>query len=78
MTLNETTNDNSRTTDRPVRLGTVVWGFLLIGLAALFFAIARFDFSAFQPGVVAAWAVLGIGALALVGGVLGAILRSRA
>jgi hypothetical protein len=58
-----------------VRVGTVIWGFILLGIAALFFAMARLDLSEVSPGVIAAWVVIGIGALAVVGGLIGAIVR---
>jgi len=67
-------NDNNAT-QSSVRVGTIVWGFILIGVAALFFAGTQFDLAGFNPAVVATWAVLGVGALAVIGGVLGALFR---
>jgi hypothetical protein len=77
--MNNDANITGPANDRSssVRVGTIVWGFLLIGLAAWFFLVAQVDLSRFDPGIIAAWAVLGIGALALVGGLLGAVLRRR-
>lgn len=71
---NMATEDQS---PRTVRVATVVWGFILIGIAAAFFAFAQFDLSGVGPGVIIAWIVLGIGALAIVGGLLGALFRHR-
>jgi hypothetical protein len=62
---------------RPVRVGTVVWGFILIGLAAMFFTFAQVDLSRFNPAIVLTWVILGVGALAVVGGIVGALLRRR-
>jgi hypothetical protein len=67
-------NDNNPT-QSPVRVGTIVWGFILLGVAALFFAGIQFDLAGVNPAVVATWAVLGVGALAVIGGVLGALFR---
>jgi hypothetical protein len=72
MTMN---NDNANTTSSPVRVGTIVWGIFLVGVAALFFAGAQFDLAGFNPAVVATWAVLGLGALAVIGGLVGALVR---
>jgi hypothetical protein len=63
--------------ERPARVGTIVWGFLLIGLAAVFFVTAQFDLGRFNPAVIAVWAVLGIGVLTVIGGLAGALLRRR-
>jgi hypothetical protein len=65
------------TSARPVRVGTVVWGFIIIGLAAMFFTFAQFDLSRFNPAIVLTWVILGVGALAVVGGIVGALLRRR-
>jgi hypothetical protein len=62
---------------RPVRVGTVVWGLILIGLAAMFFVFAQFDLSGFNPAIILTWVVLGVGALAVVGGIVGALMRRR-
>jgi len=60
---------------RPVRPQTVVWGFILFAIAAVFFVWTRFDLNRFEPVVVITWVVLVLGALALLGGILGAVLR---
>jgi hypothetical protein len=62
---------------RPVRTGTVVWGFILIGIAALFFAGTQIDLGGLDPAVVAVWVVLGIGVLAVIGGLIGMLVRRR-
>ena len=67
--------DNNNGTSSPVRVGTIVWGFILVGIAALFFACAQLDLAGFNPAIVATWAVLGVGALAVIGGVIGALVR---
>ena len=68
-------DNNNNATSSPVRVGTIVWGFILVGIAALFFAWAQFDLAGFNPAIVATWAVLGVGALAVIGGVVGALVR---
>ncbi|MEO6504852.1 MAG: hypothetical protein ABIW36_08830 [Terrimesophilobacter sp.] len=70
------TIDNNNTTS-PVRVGTIVWGFILVGIAALFFIGAQFDLAGFNPAVVATWAVLLVGVLAVIGGVVAALFRTR-
>lgn len=67
--------DNNNDAGSPVRVGTIVWGFIIVGIAALFFAWAQFDLAGFNPAIVATWAILGLGALAVVGGVVGALFR---
>jgi hypothetical protein len=62
---------------RPVRVGTVVWGFILLGLAAMFFVFAQIDLTRFNPAIILTWIILGIGALAVVGGIVGAVVRRR-
>lgn len=62
---------------RTVRISTVIWGFILLSIAALFFTIAQFDLTRVNPGIVAAWVVIGIGSLAIVGGLIGAAVRRR-
>ena len=62
---------------RPVRVSTVVWGFILLGLAAMFFVFAQLDLSRFNPAIILTWVILGIGALAVVGGIAGALFRRR-
>ena len=65
--------------DRPrtVRIDTIVWGFILLGIAAFFFTLVQFDLSRFNPGVIAAWVAIGIGSLVIVGGLVGALVRRR-
>ena len=67
-------NDNG---PRRVRVGTVVWGFILIAFAALYFSGAQLDLSNVRPGVILAWAVIVIGAIALTGAVVAATTRRR-
>ena len=68
---------NEDRSPRTVRVTTVVWGFILMAVAAWFFTFAQVDLSGVAPGVLLAWVVLGIGALAVVGGLVGALLRRR-
>jgi hypothetical protein len=80
MSNNDTTTEigvQAPASTRPVRVGTVVWGFILLGLAAMFFTFAQVDLSRFNPAIVLTWVILGIGALAVVGGIVGALLRRR-
>jgi hypothetical protein len=67
--------DNNNNSSSPVRVGTIVWGFILVGIAALFFAWAQFDLAGFNPAVVVTWSVLCLGALAVIGGLIGAVTR---
>ena len=69
------TIDDDKALASSVRVGTIVWGFILVGIAVLFFAAAQFDLARFNPAIVATWAVLGIGALAVIGGLAGAMFR---
>lgn len=62
---------------RSVRISTVIWGFILLSIAALFFTIAQFDLTRVNPGIIAAWVVIGIGTLAIIGGLVGAAVRRR-
>jgi hypothetical protein len=70
-----TIDNNDNAAKSPVRVGTIVWGFILVAVAAFFFAGAQFDLAGFNPAVVATWSVLGVGALAVIGGVVGALFR---
>lgn len=75
-TANATTSTTT-TTYRGARTGTVVWGFIILGVAALAFTATQWDLSAYHPGIIAAWVAVGIGALAIVGGLIAAIFRRR-
>ena len=80
MSSNDTTTESViavPASARPVRVSTVVWGFILLGLAAMFFVFAQLDLSRFNPAIILTWVILGIGALAVVGGIAGALLRRR-
>ena len=69
--------DNDKAASSPARVGTIVWGFILVGIAALFFASAQFELDRLNPAILATWVVLSIGALALMGGLAGALLRRK-
>jgi hypothetical protein len=80
MSSNDTTTESviaEPASARPVRVSTVVWGFILLGLAAMFFVFAQLDLSRFNPAIILTWVILGIGTLAVVGGIAGALLRRR-
>ena len=66
---------DSTTDRREVRVGTVVWGFIIIGVAVLFFLGSQWDLGRFNPALVTAWTVLGIGTLAVIGGLVAALFR---
>ncbi len=68
-------NTTDKDSPRTVRVATVVWGFILMAIAAWFFTFAQIDLSGVAPGVVVAWVALGIGVLAIVGGLVGALFR---
>lgn len=68
-------NPPEKDVPRTVQVPTVVWGFILIAFAAWCFAFARIDLSGVAPGVVVAWVVLGVGGLAIVGGLVGLLFR---
>jgi hypothetical protein len=59
----------------PVRVGTIVWGAVLLALAALSIAITLFDPIEYSATFVL-WVVVGFGSLLVVGGIAGAIARS--
>ncbi|MEX1079667.1 MAG: hypothetical protein WED09_11225 [Homoserinimonas sp.] len=62
---------------RPVRAGTVVWGVIMVAIAAMFFATARLDLDAVSGWVVLAWGILALGAVLVIGGVIAALTRKR-
>lgn len=62
---------------RGARTGTVVWGFIIMGVAALAFTATQWDLGEYDPGVIAAWVAVGIGALSIVGGLVAAMFRRR-
>lgn len=68
-------NTTDKDSPRTIRVATVVWGFILMAIAAWFFTFAQIDLSGVAPGVVVAWVALGIGVLAIVGGLVGALFR---
>ena len=68
-------NPSEKEEPRTVQVATVVWGFILIAIAAWAFTFTQVDLSGVDPGVVVAWAVLAIGVLAIVGGLVGALFR---
>lgn len=79
-TVSEHTNlqaSGSAPERRDVRIGTVVWGFIIIGVAVLFFLGSQWDLGRFNPALVTAWTILGVGSLAVMGGLVAALLRSR-
>ena len=59
----------------PVRVGTIVWGTILLALAALSITITLFDPIEYSATFVL-WVVVGFGSLLVLGGIAGAIARS--
>ena len=59
----------------PVRVGTIVWGTLLLALAALSATITLVDPIDYSP-LFFMWVVVGFGALLVIGGIAGAIAKS--
>jgi predicted phage tail protein len=59
----------------PVRVGTIVWGAVLLALAALSITITLFDPIEYSATFVL-WVVVGFGSLLILGGIAGAIARS--
>lgn len=66
---------------REVRVGTVVSGFLSLGIALIFFLSATQALNDYDLSTVVTWSVLLLGLLALVGavlaGIVAAVRRSR-
>lgn len=60
---------------RPVRAGTVIWGVIMVAIAAMFFATAQADLDEVSGWVILAWGVLALGAVLVVGGVIAALTR---
>ena len=58
------------------RIHTVVWGVLLVGIAALFLVGTLVDLSLFNPAVVVAVAVASLGTLLVLGGAAAALIRA--
>jgi hypothetical protein len=67
-----TDSHEGRTT---VRVGTIVWGAVLLALAALSITITLFDPIEYSATFVL-WVVVGFGSLLILGGIAGAIARS--
>jgi len=64
------------TTDaRPVRAGTVIWGVIMVAIAAMFFATAQLDLDRISGWVILAWGALALGAVLVVGGLIAAMTR---
>lgn len=70
-------NTSEKDAPRAVQVPTVVWGFILIAIAVWCFAFSQVDLGDVSPGVVITWIVLGIGSLAIVGGLVGVLFRRR-
>lgn len=62
---------------RPARAGTVVWGVILVALAAMFFATAQLDLDEVSGWVVLAWGILALGAALVIGGLITTVIRHR-
>jgi hypothetical protein len=86
MSDNNTTNNlgypdaqfpSAVTTDaRPrIRVGTIIWGLILVAVAALYVGNAIFDLDAVDGWKVITWGALALGALLVVGGLIAAATR---
>ena len=62
---------------RAVQVPTVVWGFILVAIAVWSGAFSQVDLGDVSAGVVITWLVLGIGSLAILGGLVGVLFRRR-
>lgn len=62
---------------RPVRPGTVIWGVIMVAIAAMFFATAQLDLDEVSGWVVLAWGILALGAVLVIGGLIAAVARRR-
>ena len=65
------------TTTEPLkpRVGTIVWGSILLVVAAVAIAASQLDFGDVTPAVVV-WSVVGFGAVLVVAGIATAIVRA--
>ncbi|MCU1574102.1 MAG: hypothetical protein JWO93_2184 [Micrococcaceae bacterium] len=61
-------------TDRPMRVGTVVWGLVIVALAALLVVVQQAGLR-LDPGQVVIWLLLGAGAAMVLGGAASAARR---
>ena len=55
---------------------TIVWGAILIGFATLFLVGTFVDLSSFSSGVISAVVIASVGGLLVLGGIIGAVVRS--
>jgi hypothetical protein len=62
---------------RPVRAGTVIWGVIMVAIAAMYFAITQVDLDEVSGWVILAWSILALGAMLVVGGLVAALTRRR-
>ncbi|MHA6669209.1 hypothetical protein ACX3O0_10120 [Homoserinimonas sp. A447] len=60
---------------RPVRPGTVIWGVIMVAIAAMYFATAQVDLDEVSGWVILAWGILALGAVLVVGGLIAALTR---
>ena len=67
----------AETDARPVRAGTVIWGVILVAIAAMYFAITQVDLDEVSGWVILAWSILALGAVLVVGGLVAALTRHR-
>jgi len=57
------------------RIGTIVWGCILLVVAAVAIAASQTDFGDLAPSVIV-WSIIGFGGLLVVAGVVTAIVRA--
>jgi hypothetical protein len=67
----------TETDDRPIRAGTVIWGVILVAVAAMYFATAQADLDEVSGWVILAWGILALGAVLVVGGLIAAASRRQ-
>lgn len=62
---------------RPARASTIVWGMILLVVAALYAARLLIDFDLVDPVPALAWGITGLGAAVVVVGLIAAATRRR-
>lgn len=69
----------TRTTDArgAARAGTIIWGVILLVVAALYAADIVFNLDVVHGWMVVVWGALGLGALLVVGGLIAAATRRK-
>jgi hypothetical protein len=68
--MSETTPERT-----PVRVGTIVWGGILLLVAAITATAIFIDATIYTPTFIL-WSIVGFGALLVFGGIVGAVVRA--